>query len=259
MKKGVLNQEEGINKPELVPTYPQTVSFANDLPSSASAAQSLVSQEFCEVDEIDYNRPFPWIKVIVRLLGSLNFTCDHHQRRGHKFSKRNIFKTQESQDSQSTQFNLNSNQCTVDCYLRQFKSSHCLIEAVLRMYEASNNIRIVEKYEKANEEKEIHKQNSSLSKSGTKKKNLSTKGKKDNSNSHRLNYLNSLLKKTSSDDQSIDLKKLTSTNLISERIKRDLKSTGSLSTKQVPIIPTSFTIKFRILIKYHSLFFAKES
>lgn len=222
-------------KTDQVSTGPQIVSFANDLPSSASAAQSFATQETCEVDEIDYNRPFPWIKVVVKLLGSLNFTCSHHEVKphGHMFSKRNIFKAEESQDSQSTAYNPNTFTCSIDCFLRQFKSSHCLIEAVLRMYEASNRIRIAEKFEKVNEAKEIHKQNSSLSSKSSKKTkgggSLSKAKKKDSSSqqsSHRLNYLNSLLKKTSSMKQSIDR-------------KRDLKASQSgTATKLDPSIPT---------------------
>jgi hypothetical protein len=33
--------------------------------------------------------------------------------------------------------------CSIDCFLMRFKSSHCLIEAVLRMYEASSNFELL--------------------------------------------------------------------------------------------------------------------
>lgn len=38
--------------------------------------------------------------------------------------------------------------CARDCYLRLFKNSHSLVEAVARMYETSKNSILFEKYEK---------------------------------------------------------------------------------------------------------------
>ena len=73
-----------------------------------------------EVEEIDYNRCFPWIKVIVKFLDSINYECKHLNL--------------DNQDKVSHQ------QCTVNCYLKRFKSSHSLIEAILRMYESAKNV-----------------------------------------------------------------------------------------------------------------------
>jgi hypothetical protein len=33
------------------------------------------AQDFGEVDEIDYNAPFPWIRVVVKILGKLHLGC----------------------------------------------------------------------------------------------------------------------------------------------------------------------------------------
>jgi hypothetical protein len=43
-------------------------------------------------------------------------------------------------------FRLAGEDCTSDCYLKLFKNSRCLIEAVLRMYETSSNLNFFDKY-----------------------------------------------------------------------------------------------------------------
>lgn len=88
--------------------------------------------EYCEVDEIDFNRSFPWIKVTVKLLTCINYSCNH------SFQMINQQKSRRS---------LLYDNCCKDCYLRLFKNSHNLIEAVLRMYETSRNSNLFEKYE----------------------------------------------------------------------------------------------------------------
>ena len=106
--------------------------------------------EYCEVDEIDYNRCFPWIRVVVRLLGSVSFQCEHQRKPG-KMSESN--ETYEGM-------------CQGDCYLKQFKASHSLIEAVLRMYETAHG---ADGSEKEQEAKAANKPNSGSSSLKTKK------------------------------------------------------------------------------------------
>jgi hypothetical protein len=143
------------------------VNFANSTNEretwqSTNASQTAAGGfEFCEVDEIDYNRPFPWIKVVVRLMGSLSFECEHDGGSG---SGKARFEKQESHESMASAGNFSSgwSGCSMKCYLQQFRSGHCLIEAVLRMYETSSSLKVVEEYEKEQAIRETVKKNSSL-------------------------------------------------------------------------------------------------
>lgn len=92
----------------------------------------MMGVDHCEVEEIDFNRCFPWIKVTIKFLQSVNYSCPH-----------NLIPA----DLIRTRRNL-ADSCCKDCYLRLFKNSHNLVEAVLRMYETCKNVALFEKYEK---------------------------------------------------------------------------------------------------------------
>lgn len=96
----------------------------------------------CEVDEADFNRCFPWIKIVVKLFNLINFNCTHFQ------SNQSVHHSNHTSQIQiKTRRNLTES-CNKDCYLRLFKNSHSLIEAVLRIYETSTNLSMFEKYKK---------------------------------------------------------------------------------------------------------------
>lgn len=98
--------------------------------NSAPISPSSVDQ--CDVDEVDFNRCYPWIKVIIKFSKSLNYTCSHSL-----ISMENI----------RTRRNLNES-CCKDCNLRLFRNSQSLVEAILRMYETNKNLVLYEKLEK---------------------------------------------------------------------------------------------------------------
>ncbi len=160
--------------------------------------------DFCEVDEIDYNRPFPWIGVVVKLMGSLSFECEHSSSsRGGNGSQKAQFNKQESGESMGSAEGFNPGvftRCDEGCYLSQFKSGHCLIEAVLRMYQTSSNMRVVEDYEKKQSVKDTLKKNSSLKTGYRPASSLSSSGKNKHKKEQSVNqepadYLKTLLKK----------------------------------------------------------------
>jgi hypothetical protein len=59
-------------------------------------------------DDIINTRPFPWIKIIIRILNSVNLTCDHQIK------------------------------CVSNCYDKQTSSCRNLIQALLNMYRLSS-------------------------------------------------------------------------------------------------------------------------
>lgn len=117
----------------------------------------------CEVDEIDVNRCFPWIKVTIKFLKSLNYTCSHNNLAAQSAASGGTgnggidasggggggssSSSAMPNTTIRTRRQLNES-CCKDCYLRLFKNSHSLVEAVLRMYETSKNSILFERYEK---------------------------------------------------------------------------------------------------------------
>ena len=59
-------------------------------------------------DDIINTRPFPWIKVVIRILNDVNLTCDHQIK------------------------------CLANCYDKQTTSCKNLIQALLNMYRLSS-------------------------------------------------------------------------------------------------------------------------
>ena len=60
-------------------------------------------------DDVINTRPFPWIKVVIRILNKVNLTCDHQIK------------------------------CTSNCYDKQTASCKHLIQALLNMYRLSSS------------------------------------------------------------------------------------------------------------------------
>lgn len=141
----------------------------------------------CEVDEIDFNRCFPWVKVTIKFLKSLNYSCSH---------------TLIPLEQVRTRRNLNES-CCKDCYLRMFKNSHSLIEAVLRMYETNKNLMLFEKYEKqfkSRANKDSMKKNIQSKVVDESTHHSSTKNRKNSQssfNSQKIFFINNFLKKSS--------------------------------------------------------------
>lgn len=88
--------------------------------------------EFCEVDEVDFNRCFPWVKTVIRFLSSISYDCSHAN----------------CDLSKQTKQTNGEGKCAENCFLKLYKNSRCLIEAVSRMFETSNNLNFFEKYNK---------------------------------------------------------------------------------------------------------------
>jgi hypothetical protein len=59
-------------------------------------------------DNIIYSRPFPWIKILIRIFNNVNLTCDHQVK------------------------------CLANCYDKQTKSCKNLLIALLNMYQLSS-------------------------------------------------------------------------------------------------------------------------
>lgn len=112
-------------------------------PTQTEYNQQQMFNDACDVDEIDFNRCFPWIKIVIKLFNAISFDCGHftpnHFQSGNQIQIKNRRHLLEN--------------CSKDCYLKLFKNSHSLIEAVLRMYETSSNLNLFEKYEKQLEQK----------------------------------------------------------------------------------------------------------
>lgn len=105
-EKNSMSELHDANEPSQIDTLKPGLAYLGSAAnSSANSSYHTGEQlsEICEVDEVDYNKCFPWIKVVVRFLTSVNLTCEHRE------------------------------ECPTDCFLRLFKTSHCLVEAVLRM------------------------------------------------------------------------------------------------------------------------------
>ncbi len=60
-------------------------------------------------DDTINTRPFPWIKVVIKILNNINFTCDHQIK------------------------------CLANCYDKQTASCKNLIQALLNMYRLSSS------------------------------------------------------------------------------------------------------------------------
>ena len=143
---------------------------------------SQLTNDICEVDEIDFNRCFPWIKVIVKLLHSVNYECKHNV-------------SNHSSEQTCSKTPINFRKCDNDCYLKLHKSSHCLIEAVLRIYESQIERNPDEISNKKNESD----LNSSKSKTITKSDALSYKFRKSSQfsmNSQKIAFLSQINKKS---------------------------------------------------------------
>jgi hypothetical protein len=80
-----------------------------------------MTNEISEVDEVDFNKCFPWVKVVAKLMASVNYECKHY----------NMYEI----DANKNKVPINFRNCSNDCYLKLYKSSHCLLEAVLRVYD----------------------------------------------------------------------------------------------------------------------------
>ncbi len=119
--------------------------------------------EFCEVEEIDFNRCFPWINVVIKFMNSVDYNCTHSSSGGGA-SGVNASSSAAASDEpvvRNRKMYFSEN-CCKNCYLKMFRNSHSLVEAVLRIYETSNNSNLFEKYQKQMKHKPkdstIHKQ-----------------------------------------------------------------------------------------------------
>jgi hypothetical protein len=104
-----------------------------------------------------------------------------------------------------------SENCTKNCYLKLFRNSHALTEAMLRIYETSNNSSLFEKYQKqmkfsgkdqtannTNTKSEKNTQQHRLSKIEEGERNSSSKNRKfsqNSANSQKIHFINNILKR----------------------------------------------------------------
>lgn len=158
----------------------------------------------CEVDEVDFNRCFPWVKIVIRLFAAINFDCGHYQ-------------TNHQTSNPASQIQIKNRRhliesCTKECHLKLFKNSHSLIEAVLRMYETSTNCDMFEKYKK-----QLDSKTKEQVKGSTRIKDSGFKGRKNSqisSNSQKIFFINNILKKTNNiNKQSINSQILANSQL----------------------------------------------
>ena len=77
---------------------------------------------------------------------------------------------QPSQDSGASWQGASGEELSLDCYLKQFKAGHSLVEAVLRLYEVAAAQRRLEAEEREREAKEARKKSSSLKTEGKKQR-----------------------------------------------------------------------------------------
>ncbi len=110
----------------------------------------------------------------------MNFTCEHNQSE------------KESTVTRPFSESMPNNKCLDTCYLKLFKNTHTLVEAVLRMYETSRNLKACTK----TQFNDARYQNTSQKRTTRKtdEKIHGSKNRKNSSNSNRLAYLNNLIK-----------------------------------------------------------------
>lgn len=142
-------------------------------------------QDFCEVDEIDYNAAFPWIRIVVKILGKLHTTCSGQGEMANEAASRLSKQATQDSASGSSQASGTRLDVSLDCYLKQFKSGHSLVEAVLRMYELAARRRQEERLEREERAREVHKKSSSLKTASGRKKQSSMSRQSPGVDRHR--------------------------------------------------------------------------
>ena len=160
-------------------------------------ASSMMHHESCEVDEVDFNHCFPWIRVVVGFLSSIDYACAHSSQCGSSAAA--------AAPTVRGRRIVYSEHCSRNCHLKLFKNSHALTEAVLQIYETSNNLSLFEKYQKqmkfqapavtvATAKEKQHR----LSKIVEVENNSSAKNRKLSQNSaysQKIHFINNILKK----------------------------------------------------------------